>query len=175
MTFRRTVEKVESDNSERAAKGLPPRLVQPADINSTYNEMISAGQAVFVKSATLHEKILLLSLARTIRSSGLAHVEFQIVRSFRFCLFSVLRAHGGDQVMRYHLRFCQQVGFEPVPSHDALFAILKRLASMRLLVAESGRLDYWQRVQPNVRDTDLELVLRGDKDLGRHVGRNGLL
>jgi hypothetical protein len=77
--------------------------------------------------------------------------------------------------MRYHLRFCRQIGFDPVPSHDALFAILKRLASMRLLVAESGRLDYWQRVQPNVRDADLELVLRGDKDLSRHVGRNGLL
>lgn len=66
----------------------------------------------------------------------------------------------GFQVIRWHLDFCRQTALNPLPTHNQLFSILQSLADMKLVTTEGGRLDHFQRVQANVQDDELELVLR---------------
>ena len=137
---RRAVEKVEAENSSRPAG--QQRLVGAADIVVVHKEMTSSGLLLFVKRAGLHQRIMLLALSRAIRKVGVAdEVEF------------------GD-VIRWHLDFCKQTALNPLPSHAQLFSILQSLADMKLISTEGAKLDYFQRVQANVRDDELDLVLR---------------
>lgn len=163
---RRAVEKVESENAQRqveydrrgqssevaatgttttttTAQAAPkPRMVTAGDIVAVHKEMTSSGLMLFVKRCGLHQRIMLLALSRVIRKVGVAdEVEF------------------GD-VVRWHLDFCRQTAIQPLPTHTQLFSILQSLADMRLVTTEGAKLDYVQRVQANVRDDELELVLR---------------
>lgn len=134
---RRAVETVEAENASTGKK----RVVTTGDIVKVHTSMTSSGLMQFVQRAGLHQRIMLLALSRAIWKLGIDEVEF------------------GD-VVRWHLDFCRQSAMTPLPTHAQLFSILQSLADMRLVTTEGARLDYYQRVQANVRDDELELVLR---------------
>jgi hypothetical protein len=75
---RRTVEKVDQKNKERDDGETAVCTI--GDASATYREMTDHGSNVFVKKASLHQKILLLALAQCIKRAGVPEVELENVR-----------------------------------------------------------------------------------------------
>ena len=70
------VEKVDQANM---ASDDEPRTCTMADAAATYKEMTDHGSNVFVRQTSLHQKIVLLSLAQVIKRDGVPEVELQKV------------------------------------------------------------------------------------------------
>ncbi|SCV74696.1 BQ2448_7725 [Microbotryum intermedium] len=147
---RRTVEKVDQRNRDRG-DGEEGRC-EVADATATYTEMTNHGSSVFIKRASLHQKILLLALAQCIKRAGVPEVELEVV-------------------IKWHLDFLRQTCITPVPSQSEVFAVVAELHALRLLVTESQRGDYFQRVRTLVSNNDLFEVLKEDDKLKNHVPR----
>ncbi|SGY83361.1 BQ5605_C009g05632 [Microbotryum silenes-dioicae] len=147
---RRTVEKVDQRNRDRG-DGREGRC-EVADATATYTEMTNHGSSVFIKRASLHQKILLLALAQCIKRAGVPEVELEVV-------------------IKWHLDFLRQTAITPVPSQSELFTIVAELHALRLLVTDSQRGDYFQRVRTLVSNNDLFEVLKEDDRLKNHVPR----
>ncbi|KAK4700787.1 origin recognition complex subunit 1, partial [Phenoliferia sp. Uapishka_3] len=148
---RRCVEKKEQQNT---ASGKVELVTMP-DVGKTYTEMTNYGSKIFVQRASLHQKIFLLALSSTIKRAGVPEVEL-------------------EKVFKWHLDFLKQTCIEPVPSHEDLFSIVAELHSLRLVVTESQRGDYFQRISSLVENSDLFDALKADDcELKRHVHKLG--
>jgi hypothetical protein len=73
------------------------------------------------------------------------------------------------QVLRWHLDFCRQISLRDIPSHDQLFTTLATLHTLRIVVTESQRLDYYQRVRTLAADSDIFAALETESILLRHL------
>ncbi|BGO97555.1 putative Origin recognition complex subunit 1 (putative) [Rhodotorula toruloides] len=120
------------------------------DATQAYNDMTRQGPAAFVRKLSTQMKVLLLAVAQCVRRAGVPEVELET-----------------------HLDFLRQTSLCPTPSSTPskteLVALLSQLHSLRLVTAESQRLDVFQRVRPAVDEGDLFAALREDEVLKAHV------
>lgn len=169
------MEKKDQRNKQDNPDG-EPELCTMADVAQTYSEMTNYGSNLFVKRASLHQKIFLLGLSQCIKRAGVPEVSLETVRPPfppRRSLFS--REDTGTelettlQVMHWHFDFLRQTAITPTPSHEDLFAIATDLHSLRLVVTDSQRCDYFQTVRSLVEDGDLIGVLKEEPLLKKHL------
>ncbi|BGP29916.1 Origin recognition complex, subunit 1 [Rhodotorula toruloides] len=124
------------------------------DATQAYNDMTRQGPAAFVRKLSTQSKVLLLAVAQCVRRAGVPEVEL-------------------DTVLTWHLDFLRQTSLCPTPSSapstTELVALLAQLHALRLVTAESQRLDVFQRVRPAVDEGDLFAALREDEVLKAHV------
>lgn len=76
------------------------------------------------------------------------------------------------QVLSWHLDFLRQTSLcsaSSAPTKQELFALVAQLHALRLVTAESQRLDVFQRVRSGVDEGDLFAALREDEELKMHV------
>jgi hypothetical protein len=67
--------------------------------------------------------------------------------------------------MTHHIRFLGQTALCPPPPQSAIFTLVAALHSQRLIVTESQRADWYQKVRPLVSNGELFDVLREDGQL----------
>ncbi|BGP22671.1 origin recognition complex subunit 1 [Rhodotorula toruloides] len=124
------------------------------DASQAYKDVTRQGPAAFVRMLSTQMKVLLLAVAQCIRRAGVPEVEL-------------------DTVLTWHLDFLRQTSLCPNPSSGPskteLVALLSQLHALRLVTAESQRLDVFQRVRPAVDEGDLFAALREDEVLKAHV------
>jgi len=146
---------------ERVEHLTPPRPVSTADITATHRAMAEEGNKAHISRASLHQKILLWAVSRVVRAKGVPEVKLGDVR---VAVHSCSRS--SRQVMFTHGQFVSHNGIEPAPSQADLFAVVGSLAAMRLVTTESARLDCFQRIKLEVSDTNLQVALGADPELG---------
>ncbi|BGO89446.1 hypothetical protein NBRC10512_006633 [Rhodotorula toruloides] len=124
------------------------------DATQAYNDMTRQGPAAFVRKLSTQMKVLLLAVAQCVRRTGVPEVEL-------------------DTVLTWHLDFLRQTSLcstpSSAPSKNELVSLLSQLHALRLVTAESQRLDVFQRVRPAVDEGDLFAALREDGILKAHV------
>ena len=74
---RRAVENVEARHAN--AKGSSTVKVTIKDLQAVQKTISASGPAIWIQSATLHQKIMLLALSRCIRKQGLTDTAFEEV------------------------------------------------------------------------------------------------
>lgn len=123
------------------------------DATQAYNDMTRQGPAAFVRRCSTMGKVLLLAVAQCVRRAGVPEVEL-------------------DTVLSWHLDFLRQTSLLPAsacPTKHELVGLVAQLHALRLLTAESQRLDVFQRVRSGVDEGDLFAALREDDELKMHV------
>ncbi|BGP53848.1 hypothetical protein JCM8202_006043 [Rhodotorula sphaerocarpa] len=123
------------------------------DATQAYNDMTRQGPAAFVRRCSTMGKVLLLAVAQCVRRAGVPEVEL-------------------DTVLSWHLDFLRQTSLcsaSSAPTKQELFAVVAQLHALRLVTAESQRLDVFQRVRSGVDEGDLFAALREDEELKMHV------
>ncbi|MBW0499142.1 hypothetical protein O181_038857 [Austropuccinia psidii MF-1] len=141
---RSTLEKVEKENEIRVANGEEKRLIQVRDVIDTYEQMISSGVSRIVKQLSIHQRIMLISISKAIKVAGIPEVEM------------------GDVISR-HLRFSNSLGIKPEPTHEELMKVISSLENFKLLLNESSSFSYFSRIKLEIKETDLNLILKSDK------------
>lgn len=146
--------------------------------------MTEYGSNAFLKSTSLQMKVFLFSLSQCIKRSGVTEVALEDVsrRSFassnrqlktvanRFGIKEKKKKHADAdlllcQVITHHLRFIGQTALCAPPPHSTLFTLVAALHSQRLIVTESQRADWFQKVRPLVSNSELYDMLREDGKL----------
>ncbi|KAG0665810.1 Origin recognition complex, subunit 1 [Rhodotorula mucilaginosa] len=160
VALRLTKESSESESGRpRGADALLAKLERGEikctiqDATQAYNDMTRQGPAAFVRRCSTMGKVLLLAVAQCVRRAGVPEVEL-------------------DTVLSWHLDFLRQTSLCPAsasPTKHELVGLVAQLHALRLLTAESQRLDVFQRVRSGVDEGDLFAALREDEELMMHV------
>lgn len=134
------------------------------DATQAYNDMTRQGPSAVIRRLSTHAKVLLLALAQCARRAGVPDVE----------LDTVLAWHGNFVRQTAHAAGAGAgvgagMGGAGQPSRDELVGVVAQLHALRLVAAESQRLDVFQRVRACVDEGDLFAALREDEHLKAHV------
>lgn len=144
---RRAVEIVELGQKQNSADGEDGMtLVSTRAINQAIREMFSSSSVMFVRSASLHQKLFLAVLVAVLKKTGTGEATF-------------------GQVTRLHLQHCQLSGIRPLTNEDLISVCASLGMSRAILVEQNGKLiDSSQRLRLSaVSEQDINVALRDDK------------
>ncbi|KAM0790306.1 hypothetical protein ACM66B_005607 [Microbotryomycetes sp. NB124-2] len=158
---RRTLEKVDQLD---LATDRPKRVCTVMDASQTYKEMSDFGANSFLKSTSLIQRILMLSVAQVSKRAGVSEVLVDDVLSHahRFMTNASLASLSGFQ-----------------PSQTTLMTLLRTMHSQRLIAVDSGassstssgERDSFSWCKLGVNVGEVWDVLRDDQELSDHVPR----
>ncbi|KAJ3003409.1 UNVERIFIED_CONTAM: Origin recognition complex, subunit 1 [Siphonaria sp. JEL0065] len=109
----------------------------------------------FISNASLHQKLFLLAIRKSMRKTGSLDATF-------------------EDVAHEHLSFCQPLSL-PLPDTHLLEKISLQLFDSRLILLENGKfMDPLQRVKLNVSEGDMIVALKGDPFCKKILDREGV-
>jgi len=155
-SIRRAVEIVEAaalkkeEERRRAVESNPFEDYGPVDpdqvtirtVDQAIKEMFASPNVRLIQTASLHQKLFLVSLVSRLRRRGLAEDEF-------------------SAIARAHLQLCRLHNIKP-PILSDLAAICASLGACRCLLVEAGKQDIHQRVRLSVSEEDVIMALKPD-------------
>ncbi|KAL7746924.1 Origin recognition complex, subunit 1 [Sorochytrium milnesiophthora] len=140
---RRAVEIVE----RRSTQDGQMRSVEPPDIANATNEMYSSTLVKFLRQASLHQKLAMITLMNQLRKAGVNEVEYQSI------------------LAPYH-QLCVVANLAP-QNHSQLSAVVASLAAVRCLLLDSAQFSADTRIQLNMSEQDVRMALREDPQCKR--------
>ncbi|PVU99966.1 hypothetical protein BB559_000210 [Furculomyces boomerangus] len=119
-------------------------------IEQVVREMYSYGFIPVIQNASLHQKIVLLSIRAALRTCGLPETSL-------------------GEVIRFHSQFSNMFGVE-LPNPSQVTKLVMDLCSLGCILIESaGHLGPYRQIRLNISEDDIVVALRPDPLLGKSV------